>query len=280
MGDQPPLPLREALGRAGPGRPPRPGLRLAFRLAALGLLAPLALSGCWFARFGRMPNYAEETRADVIDLNARNEELLKRLESMERKIEDQTEVLRAFRAESASEIGILQERIQVLEERLRSGAPRGGGGSSGASSGAPSGSARGDTARAAADGAGDSRALYDAAYLELLKGNHDLAIVSFSDYLKRFPDADLADNAQYWIGECYLARGEAARAIEAFGEVGTRWPKGDKAPGALLKIASSFQGEGDEAAARHTYQDLIARYPNSDEARLARDRLALLSERD
>ncbi len=278
MGDQPPLPLREALVRSRPGRPPRPGLRLAFRLAAWGLLAPLGLSGCWFARFGRMPNYAEETRADVIDLNARNEELLKRLESMERKIEDQTEFLRAFRAESASEIGILQERIQVLEERLRSGASRGGGGSSGASSGASSGSVKGDTTQIAAGG--DSRAHYDAAYLELLKGNHDLAIVSFSDYLKRFPDADLADNAQYWIGECYLARGEAARAIEAFGEVGSRWPKGDKAPGALLKIANSFQGEGDEAAARHTYQDLIARYPNSDEARLARDRLALLSGRD
>ena len=276
MGDQSPLPLREAIGRSGRDRDARPRSRRALRLAAWGLFVPLALSGCWGARFVRMPNYTEETRADVLDLNARNEELIKRLEAMDRKIDDQAELLRAFRAESASELGVLQERLQDLEERLRSAPARSGSG--GASSGGSSASARGDSTRSAS--AGDSRALYDAAYLELLKGNHDLAIVSFTDYLKRFPDADLADNAQYWIGECHLARGETARAIEAFSEVGSRWPKGDKAPAELLKIANTFQGDGDDPAARHTYQDLIARYSNSDEARLARERLALLSERN
>ena len=45
--------------------------------------------------------------------------------------------------------------------------------------------------------------LYDAAYRDFSRGNYDLAIEGFRELLKYYPNMNLSDNAQYWIGECY-----------------------------------------------------------------------------
>jgi tol-pal system protein YbgF len=244
---------------------------------AIGALAALALSGCWGARFVRMPSYAEETRAEVSDLTAQNAELLRRLERMDERLGEQSDLLRSIRAESASEMTALRERIEMLEERIgtsseaRSRAPR--------AAADPGAGAPADTSAGGPPGP-DPRARYDAAYLELLKGNYDLAIAGFTDHLERHPDDELADNAQYWIGECHLARGETAQAIEAFVAVELRWPQSDKIPDALFKIAACHQTERHFGAARRTYEDLIARFPKSEKAQLARDRLATLPPGD
>ena len=81
----------------------------------------------------------------------------------------------------------------------------------------------------------DPKSLYDAAYNDYLKGNYDLALREFQEYLANFPATDLSDNATYWIGESYYRQKRFRQAIEQFDAVLSRYPRSDKVPSALLK---------------------------------------------
>lgn len=105
------------------------------------------------------------------------------------------------------------------------------------------------------------------------KGNFDLAIAGFENYLHQFPDTSLADSAQYWIGECHYSKKEYGKAIEEFRKVLKNYPKSDKAPGAQLKIGYSYLNEKNNAKAKEHLQKVIKDYPGSREADLAREKL-------
>jgi tol-pal system protein YbgF len=118
--------------------------------------------------------------------------------------------------------------------------------------------------------------LYDSSYGDYIKGNYDLARQGFEEYVKTYPDTELSDNAQYWIGECYYVQRKFPDAIGAFEKVIELYPKGDKAPAASLKKAYSLlEGKNNEAGIREL-RTLMQRYPNSDSAQLARERLTAL----
>lgn len=118
--------------------------------------------------------------------------------------------------------------------------------------------------------------LYDSAYGDYIKGNYDLARAGFEEYVKTYPDTELSDNAQYWIGECYYVQRKFPEAIQAFQKVVDLYPKGDKAPAAALKRAySQLESKNTEAGVREL-RGVIQKYPNSDSAQLARDRLAAM----
>lgn len=108
------------------------------------------------------------------------------------------------------------------------------------------------------------------------RGEYRAAIPEFRAFLRAQPASPLADNAQYWIGECYYAMRDFSRAIIEFNEVLLKYDKGDKRPGALLKQAYAFLELGNEDDARLVLQDLVSKYPATDEARLAEERLRFL----
>jgi tol-pal system protein YbgF len=117
------------------------------------------------------------------------------------------------------------------------------------------------------------RALYDAAYQDLTRCNHRLAIMGFQEVIAKFPSSELADNAQYWIGESYYAQKDYQQAQVEFQKTVDGYPQGDKVPAALLKISLCQVEMGDRAAARTSLENLLARYPHSEEARLAKTKL-------
>jgi tol-pal system protein YbgF len=123
-------------------------------------------------------------------------------------------------------------------------------------------------------GGNDPEALYQAAYTDIAAGRYQLARESFQTYLKQFPDTEVADNAQYWIGESYYATGDFKSAIAEFNKVIEAYPKGDKVPAAMLKIGLSHSRLKNPTEANKTYRALIQRYPKSPEAGAARERLA------
>ena len=108
---------------------------------------------------------------------------------------------------------------------------------------------------------------YDAA-LSLVNAKHyDRALDALAAFLVRWPDHPYADNAMYWRGECYFARGEYLRASEQFEGVLARFPAGNKAPDALLKLGMSHQKLGDPAKAKECFDRLAQSYPQSDASR-------------
>lgn len=122
-------------------------------------------------------------------------------------------------------------------------------------------------------GAGDPRTLYETAYNDYLRGNYELAILGFRQYLQSFPDTDLSDNAVYWIGECFYSQGEHARAIQEYDNVLNRYPRSDKTAAALLKKGFSYLEAGQREAGVAELQDVLSRFPGSNEAMLAAQRL-------
>jgi len=75
------------------------------------------------------------------------------------------------------------------------------------------------------------------------------------------------ENAHYWIGECYVAKGNDAQAAREFEALLSRFGGGNKAPDALLKLSSVYERMGARDAAQSAVQRLRREFPKSDAAR-------------
>ena len=89
--------------------------------------------------------------------------------------------------------------------------------------------------------------------------------------------SDLADNAQYWIGEAYYSKGDYNRSIIELNEVLLKYPQGDQVPGALLALATSFSelGRHDRRQAHPAEAD-----QRPSQERRGRDRAAAAADAD
>jgi tol-pal system protein YbgF len=110
------------------------------------------------------------------------------------------------------------------------------------------------------------------------KGNFDLALAGFQNYIAQFPDTSLAAAAQYWIGECYSSKKDFTRAIDAFEKVITSYPKSDKVPGAKLKIGLSYLNAKNPEKAREYLNKVIKEHRGTAEADIATDRLSKIGK--
>ncbi|MGE0825134.1 MAG: tol-pal system protein YbgF [Candidatus Binatia bacterium] len=116
---------------------------------------------------------------------------------------------------------------------------------------------------------------YRLAWNALHDQQYDKAIQQFRTFQRNNPSSELADDAQYWIGESYFNRRDYNRAILEFNDV-LKYRKGDKVPTALLRQAQAFVEIGDKTDARLILQKLVNDYPNSEQAKEARERLQTL----
>ncbi|MCS6817221.1 MAG: tetratricopeptide repeat protein [Blastocatellia bacterium] len=118
--------------------------------------------------------------------------------------------------------------------------------------------------------------LFSAAYGEYLKGNYELALDQFRQYMQRFPSLETTDNAQYWIGECLYSLGRYEDAVAEFDALLRTYPQSDKALAARLKKALALLelGRREEAIAELR---AVARHPvPSSEVNAARQKLQQL----
>lgn len=102
---------------------------------------------------------------------------------------------------------------------------------------------------------------------------YEEAIAGFKNFIKKFPKSKLADNAQFWIGESYMALKQYEQAILAFQSVIKKYPKGNKVPNAILRQALAFYEIKDKTSARLLLKKLIKKYPKSSEAKIAKAKL-------
>jgi tol-pal system protein YbgF len=118
------------------------------------------------------------------------------------------------------------------------------------------------------------RELYSQAYADYARGNYDLAIQEYREYLRLYPGTDFSDNAQYWIGECLYSKQRFSEAVEAWDELLRTYPSSDKLPDARLKKGMALERLGRRRDALAEYRTVVERYPNSEAGRKARERLS------
>ncbi|MFQ6037157.1 MAG: tol-pal system protein YbgF [Candidatus Aminicenantales bacterium] len=115
--------------------------------------------------------------------------------------------------------------------------------------------------------------IYNMAYADYLKGNFQLAIDGFQIYLDNFAESPFADNALYWIGECYFSQKEYEKAIDRFNELILTYPLGDKIPAAYLKKGISLMELGRKEEALAVFKLLVSKYPLEEETKIAQEKI-------
>ena len=111
------------------------------------------------------------------------------------------------------------------------------------------------------------------ALADFTAGQWTLCIDGFNTYLKSFARTDNADDAQWYVGDCYYSDGKFTEAIDAYNRVITGYPKGDRVPDAYYKMGLALAATKQPDRAREAYETLIKLYPDNDLSRLAKQRL-------
>jgi tol-pal system protein YbgF len=89
------------------------------------------------------------------------------------------------------------------------------------------------------------------------------AIKAFEDMLKQFPNGKYADNAYYWLGECYYSLKEFSLALGFYEKVFLK--EGSlKADDAQFKIGMTRLSMGKQNDAKMDLKKLVDRYPSSE----------------
>jgi tol-pal system protein YbgF len=123
----------------------------------------------------------------------------------------------------------------------------------------------------------DMEGTYQKAYSTFKSGDYPAAVKLFEAFLSQYPKSEYADNAQYWIGECYYQLKDYDRAILEYDKVVKQYPKGDKVTSALLKEGFAFLDLGDRVNAKLLFQKVIKQYPQSPQAEIAAKKLKALN---
>ena len=172
------------------------------------------------------------------------------------------------------------ERYQDLDRRIGAGVTpaatpdnsSAGGAPSAAAGGAAVGAAAASQAPAASSEPGDpakEKLYYDAAFDLIKAKDFDKASQAFNAFLRKYPNSQYAGNAQYWLGEVNLAKGDLQGAGQAFAKVSQLYPKHAKVPDSLYKLADVERRLGHTDKVKGILQQVVAQYPGTSAAQLA-----------
>ena len=125
---------------------------------------------------------------------------------------------------------------------------------------------------------------YEEAFRLYRATDYKAAIDRFQGFLQNYPSSDYADNALFWIGECWFKLEDYEQAVLTFDDVSKKYAKGNKVPDAqyrqavaLIEIGRRSQDEETyNAAAREIFEKIVTEYPNSERVPEARRQLEKL----
>ena len=118
--------------------------------------------------------------------------------------------------------------------------------------------------------------LYNNALRDYNGGNTDLARQEFGDYIKNYPNTDLAGNAYFYLAELDYHAANYPQAIRGYDQVLQTFPDGTKAASAELKKGFALLETGQKDAGITALRHVVQRYPRTNEAVQAKDRLRKL----
>jgi tol-pal system protein YbgF len=121
--------------------------------------------------------------------------------------------------------------------------------------------------------------MFDTARADYAAGQWSLAITGFDAFLKTFPRSEMADDAQFLIGETYYAQNKWTDAIAAYNAVIQNYPMGNAVPDAYYKRGLAQERLGQLDDARESWNTVIRTAPDSDAGRLARQNLDRVARR-
>ena len=119
--------------------------------------------------------------------------------------------------------------------------------------------------------------MYDTAWADYTNGQWELAIQGFEAYIKTFPGSELADDAQFYIGQTFYAYGAFEESVDAFEQVLLAYPDGDVVPDASYKRGLALDRLGETERAQQAFELVVQNHPESTMAALAQQALDRLN---
>ncbi|MVV49485.1 tol-pal system protein YbgF [Pseudomonas sp. PB120] len=208
-------------------------------------------------------------------------ELFNQLQSMQEQISRQQGIIEVLQNDVARMKQENLERYQDLDRRIGSGAAPAAtpensstGGdlnAAGAAAGASAGAAAAQAPAASGEPADPAKEklYYDAAFDLIKAKDFDKASQAFTAFLRKYPNSQYAGNAQYWLGEVNLAKGDLQGAGQAFAKVSQLYPKHPKVPDSLYKLADVERRLGHTDKVKGILQQVVSQYPGTSAAQLA-----------
>lgn len=121
--------------------------------------------------------------------------------------------------------------------------------------------------------------MFETARSDYFQGQYSVALVGFDQFLKAFPRSEMADDAQFMVGETYYAQRQWAPAITAYNQVIQNYPGTNSVADALYKRALAEEASGQLEAARASFELAVKQFPESDAGRLSKQNLDRLAAR-
>ena len=255
---------------------------------AIAIAAVVLSAGCYGGKLVKMPINAEQSSIQADSIRAQQLRILRILDDLQRQIAEERESRVRYQAQSGVTLAELEESIRILANRLednsallwnRGGTP----GNQPSQPAAEIDEARPDTT--AADSTAlqlqmtDAQAadqLYRASYMDLTRGNYELAVQGFKNYLVRYPGGARLPEVHYYLGECYYAEERFLEAVGGFQYVVREFPESRLVPAAYLKAGLCYAQLEEKNLAERAYRELIEKFPDTEEAQQARDLLQQL----
>jgi tol-pal system protein YbgF len=123
------------------------------------------------------------------------------------------------------------------------------------------------TATAPADSgalpSGSPQEQYNYAFGLLRQAKYEAAEQALRSFIQRYPNDQLAGNAQYWLGETYYVRKDYGNAAAVFAEGYQKYPKGGKAADDLMKLGLSLGQLGRKPDACGAFARLDRDFPSA-----------------
>jgi len=211
----------------------------------------------------------DEARRAILDLRQRMDRQSEEIQQFQRSLIEQQNQFEALRAETARLRGEKEELMQELrrqkdmsqgvDERLRKFEPK---------------KVAVDGVEFVADPA-ETKA-YEDALAVFRKGDFAAASVTFSDFIKRYPNSGYVVPSLFWAGNAQYANRDYKEAIRNFNLLLAKAPTHARAPDAMLSVANCQLELKDLKGARKTLDEVAKAYPQSEAASAARERLAKL----
>jgi tol-pal system protein YbgF len=191
----------------------------------------------------------------VMDMQANSGARLDSMSTQVQGVSDNLQELLARMGKLNQQITDAQTAIQSIDAKLAANAPLP----------APAGAAAGP--------APSADLLYSNGLRDLNGKKYDLAAQEFQDYLKYYPETDLASNAQFYLGEIAFAQEQYSEAMTAYTKVLENYPKSFKLAAARLKKALALVEVGEKTTAIRELRNVVRLFPGSEEDRRARAKL-------
>jgi tol-pal system protein YbgF len=221
------------------------------------------------ARFDQQAEASRRTAADqklVIDA------IVNDLRVVREKVDDNNVRVGSL----AQEVDALRQLVQQALARMTAPPPPADSSAPGVAAAAPSGAAPPPPATANAAGASPTK-VYEQAYSDYASGLYDLAIDGFEAFLKDFPTATQAPDAQFYIGRANLNDGKYDKAVDAFDKVIRNYTTYKDVPASYFLKGMALQGLKQNDRAREAWDFVITTYPDSAAATQAKQRLLQLA---